>query len=197
MIRYFIFGAVISIALFAGWKLLQKQPLANQPQTQQSQQGHQEESGGYGTEKPFYSKDGISLQHYWPGEGSFSNEETEILLFNESSSSVQVKLFDLTYTVEGKAYPHKSGTWEKFATKTSWERIEYINISLQHYQGQPLTLARGEKGKLHWHINFGPQPLNGKQTVQVKLTLLTNGTSIPVTQTLTRDSGTVVNKEDH
>lgn len=197
MIRYFIFGAIIIIALFAGWNLLQKQPLVNQPQPQQSQQEQQEESGGYGVKKPFYSKDDISLQHYWPGNGSFSNEETEILLFNDSNSNLQVKSFDVTYSVEGKTYPHKSGTWEKFATKEGWERIEHILISPQHYKGEQLLLTPGQKGKLHWHIDFGSKPLDGKQTVQLKLTLLKGNENITIDEQFNRDSGTVVSRDEH
>lgn len=197
MIRYIIFVAVIIIALFVGWNFLQKKSSVNQPQPQQSQQGHQEESGGYGMKQPFYSKDGLSLQHYWPGNGSFSNEETEILLFNNSGSNLQVKSFDVTYAVEGKTYPHKSGTWEKFPTKTSWDKIEYINISPQYYKGEPLILTSGQKGKLHWHIQFGSQPLDGKQTVTVKLTLIKDNQTINIDEQFHRDLGTVFTQENH
>lgn len=152
---------------------------------------------GAGVNKPFYSKNGLHLTHSWPGEGNFSNEETEILLFNESNSAVEVKSFDLTYTVEGKTYPHKSGTWEKFPTIESWERNEYIMISPQYYKGEKLLLAPNQKGKLHWHINFGSQPLGGKQTVYVKLTLLKSGETVTIDEQFNRDSGTVFSKEDH
>lgn len=197
MIKYIIFGAVIIIALLAGWNLLQKQPSVNQSQSQQSQNRHQEESGGYGMKKPFYSKDGISLQHYWPGDGSFSNEETEILLFNDSASNLQVKSFDLTYSVEGKTYPHKSGTWEKFPSKTSWDRIEYINISSQYYKSELLSLTPRQKGKLHWHIQFGSQPLDGKQVVRTKLVLLRDNEEIAIDEEFNRNSGTVVSSGEH
>ncbi|MBI2641229.1 hypothetical protein HYW87_01370 [Candidatus Roizmanbacteria bacterium] len=152
---------------------------------------------GYGISKSFFNKDGVSLTHSWPGEGNFSNEETEILLFNESSSNVEVKSFDLAYIVEGKTYPHKSGTWEKFPSKESWDKIEYINISQSYYQGQSLVLASGEKGKLHWHIQFGPNPLDGKQSIKVNLILVKDGQSININEEFNRDSGTVFNKEDH
>lgn len=194
--KYIAFGLVI-IALFVGLNLLQKQLLVNQPQSQQNQQGHQEESDGYGMRKPFYSKDDISLQHYWPGDGSFSNEETEILLFNDSSSNLQVKSFDLTYSVEGKIYLQKSGTWEKFPSKTSWDKIEYLNISSQYYKGELLNLTPGQKGKLHWHINFGSQPLNGKQSARVKLTLLKDSEVLTIDEQFNRDSGTVISKDNH
>lgn len=166
-------------------------------QEHQKQQGNQQSNLGAGVNEPFYSKDGLYLSHSWPSKGNFSAEETEILLFNESSSSVEVKSFDLTYAVEGKTYPHKSGTWEKFPSKTSWEKTEYIMISLQYYKGEPLVLARGEKGKLHWHIQFGSQPLDGKQTVQVKLSLLKDGETINIDEEFTRNSGTVFSKDEH
>lgn len=152
---------------------------------------------GAGVNKPFYSQDGLYLTHSWPSEGNFSAEETEILLFNESESNVEVKSFNLEYQVEGKTYPHKSGTWEKFPNRVSWERTEYLNISPNYYKGQPLDLARGEKGKLHWHINFGPTPLDGKQTIKVKLTLLKDGQTINIDEEFNRDSGTVFSKENH
>lgn len=152
---------------------------------------------GAGVNKPFYSEGDLYLTHSWPSEGNFSAEETEILLFNEGNSNVEVKSFNLEYQVEGKSYPHKSGTWEKFPTRVSWERAEYLNISPQYYTGQPLTLARGEKGKLHWHIQFGSNPLNGKQAVKVKLTLLKDGQTINIDEEFNRDSGTVFTKENH
>lgn len=191
---------VIFFALFAWRTFAPKQLPSSQHTQEQNQQGNQQQQSpnlGGGVNEPFYSKDGIYLTHSWPSEGNFSNEETEILLFNESDSSVEVKSFDLTYTVEGKTYPQKSGTWEKFPSKTSWDRTEYLNISAQHYQGQPLVLAQGEKGKLHWHINFGPTPLDGKQTVTVKLTLLKDGQTISIDEQFNRDSGTVFSKDEH
>lgn len=174
-----------------------------QPTNKPSAQDHklqnkqQESSGGYGFKKPFYQEDSVSLQHYWPGEGSFSNEETEILLLNESGSSLEVKSFDLTYKVEEKTYPHKSGTWEKFPSIQSWDKIEYLNISPQYYKGEPLILESGQKGKLHWHIQFGPNPLDGKQTVKVKLTLFMQGQTVNIAEKFTRSSGTAFSTDDH
>lgn len=150
-----------------------------------------------GRNKPFYTKDGIYLVHSWPGDKLFSNEETEILLLNESGSHVEVKSFDLSYSVEGKVYPHKSGTWEKYPSRNSWEQIEYLNTSKSYYQGQPLILDQNEKGKLHWHINFGPNPLDGKQTVKAKLTLSRDGQTININEEFNRDWGTVFTKEEH
>lgn len=172
-------------------------PENRQEQPQQSKNSNNQPQRGYGFKQPFYQKDGISLQHYWPGEGSFSAEETEILLLNEGGFDLQVKSFEMSYTVEGKAYPEKSGTWEKFPSKTSWNRMEYINISTQYYKEEPLILIPGQKGKLHWHIQFGSNPLDGKQTTTINLTLLKDGKSIPIKQTLIRDSGMVVSKGDH
>lgn len=196
--KIIIVGVILALG-FIGFRLIQpdrSQPAQNLPGNTQNQPS-QQSSGGYGSTASFYDKGGISLQHYWPSEGSFSAEETEVLLFNGNSSNLQVKSFDLTYTVEGKTYPQKSGTWEKFPSKESWEKIEYFNIDERHYQNQPLVLAPGEKGKLHWHIQFGSQPLDGKQTVKVKLTLLKGSETITIDEQFNRDSGTVVSKGEH
>lgn len=186
---------VLGVFFLVGSYFRENKPQINRESNQQGQQ--QQSFNLPGVNNPFYNKDGLYLTHSWPSEGSFSAEETEILLFNESADKVEIKSFSIEYLVEGKTYPHKSGTWEKFPSKDNHERIEYINISAQHYQNQPLALARGEKGKLHWHINFGSQPLSGKQTVRVKLTLLKGNQTINIDEQFNRDSGTVVNKEDH
>ena len=118
-------------------------------------------------------------------------------MFNDTSSDLQVKSFDLTYAVEDKTYSQKSGTWEKFPSKQSWDKIEYLNISPQYYKGEFLSLTPGQKGKLHWHIQFGNQPLNGKQTIKLKLTLLKNGNTLTIEEQFNRDSVTVFNKDNH
>lgn len=202
MLPKIIIGVVLLlIAFFLGGSFLKN----NRPdftqgpsqQEHQKQQGNQQSNLGAGVNEPFYSKDGLYLSHSWPSEGNFSAEETEILLFNESNSNVEVKSFDLIYSVEGKLYPQKSGTWEKFPTKASWDKIEYINISSQYYKGEPLILEPGQKGKLHWHIQFGTQPLDGKQTVTVKLNLLKDGQTIKIDEQFNRDSGIVFSKDEH
>lgn len=192
--KIIVCALVITLGIFAWFNFAPKHPPAG-GQPSNNQQAPQQ-TNKY-INNPFYSKDGISITHTWPGETFFSNEETEVLIFNESDSQVTVKSFDLTYSVEGKTYPHKSGTWEKFARKDSHERIEYINISPKHYQGQPLNLAQSQKGKLHWHINFGSTPLNGKQTVHVKLTLIKDGQTIIIDEQFNRESGQVFSKDNH
>ena len=195
LLKTIIGVVVIVLGIFAWRSLAPKQPPTNQP-VSQSQQPVTSSTASE-TNEYFYSKDDISLKHTWPGEGNFSNEETEILLFNESSSSIEVKSFNLEYQVEGKTYPHKSGTWEKFPSKTSWEKIEYIMLSPQHYKGEPLILKPGQKGKLHWHMEFGSQPLDGKQIIQLKLTLLKGNETITIDEQFNRNSGTVVSKDEH
>lgn len=202
MLPKIIIGVVILLIAFfmVGSNFRDKRPDFTQGPSQQEhqkQQGNQQSNLGAGINEPFYSKDGLYLSHSWPSERNFSAEETEILLFNESDSAIEVKSFDLIYSVEGKVYPHKSGTWEKFPSKESWERQEYVMISKDHYKGQPLILARGEKGKLHWHIQFGSQPLDGKQTVKVKLTLLKGSGTITIDEQFNRASGTVFSKDEH
>lgn len=186
--------AIVLLAVIGGGALLRNK---GQNQAPQIQIGTQESQGGYGFKKPFYEKDGLSLQHYWPGEGSFSNEETEILLFNDTSSELQVKSLTIDYQVEGRSYSQKSGTWEKFPSKQSWDKIEYLNISPRYYKSESLILTPGQKGKLHWHINFGPNPLDGQQTIIVKLTLLKGNETITIDEQFNRASGVVVSKEDH
>lgn len=200
---------IISVVLlglgvfFAGSYIKNNLPVDQKYPPAGGQQGHEQQGNQKssnltpGVNEPFYSKDGLYLTHSWPGEGNFSNEETEILLFNESRSSVEVKSFDLAYSVDGKTYPHKSGTWEKFPSKTSWEKLEYLNISPQYYKGEPLILEPGQKGKLHWHIQFDTQPLDGKQTVRVKLTLFKENQTINIDEQFNRDSGAVFSKDGH
>ena len=202
MLPKIIIGVVVlAVFLVVGFFLKGKKPPDYAPQYPPSfgQQGRQQDEHdlGRGISKPFYSKDNLSLPHTWPGEGNFSNEETEILVFNESEDIVEIKSFDLTYSVEDKVYPQKSGTWEKFPSKENWERIEYIIISAQHYKGEQLLIAPNQKGKLHWHINFGSSPIDGNQEVTIKLTLLKNGETISINEQLSRPSGQVFSKEDH
>lgn len=204
MLPKVIVGVVLLLIAFfvVGFNLRDKRPDFIQGPSQQKheqQKTNQQNAPdlGAGVNEPFYSKDGLYLTHTWPIEGNFSAEETEILLLNESDSAVEVKSFDLTYNVEGKTYPHKSGTWEKFPDKVSWERIEYIMISTQYYKGEQLILGPGQKGKLHWHINFGSQPLDGKQTITVRLTLLKGSETIIINEQFTRASGAVFSKNEH
>lgn len=207
MKRIFIIIIIITVAVFVGAYFLLQQSVKLLPssnlQFRQNEHGEsaskhiQQENGGYGFKKPFYRQDGISLQHYWPGEASFSNEEAEILLLNESNSNVGVKSFDLTYIVEGKTYPQKSGTWEKFPSKTSWDKIEYLSISSQYYKGELLSLTPGQKGKLHWHIQFGSQPLDGKQIIKLKLMLVKGTEVLRIDEEFHRNAGSVFSSSDH
>ena len=203
MLPKVIIGIVILAVLFFGFQFMRGGPNQQPPNgssnniPSQIPSQSQPESASFDNKTAFYSKDGISLTHTWPGEKNFSNEETEILLFNESNTSLEIKSFDLEYQVEGKTYPHKSEGWEKFKDQQSHERIEYIITSPQHYQGQPLILEPGQKGKLHWHIQFGNTPLDGKQTIQLKLSLLKGNETITIDEAFHRDSGTVVSKDEH
>lgn len=194
--------AILVIGFFVvGSNFRDKRPnfTYNKPNEQENKQANTQQSPdlGAGVAKPFYSNDGLYLTHTWPGAQFFSNEETEILLFNESESSTEVKSFELSYTVDDKTYPHKSGTWEKFPRKDNHERIEYLNIGANYYKGEKLLLTPGQKGKLHWHIQFGSQPLDGKQTITVKLTLQKDGQTINIDEQFNRDSGTVFSKDEH
>ncbi len=208
MLPKIIIGIVILVVLFFGFQFISGgprhqpsgNPVTNIPQTNHKSQNTfqtQHESAQFDNKKPFYNQNSITLTHTWPGEKNFSNEETEVLIFNESNSKVEVKSFDLEYMVEGKTYPQKSGTWEKFPSKESWERMEYANISKQYYKGESLILEPNQKGKLHWHIQFGSQPLDGKQIVKFNLTLLKDGQTINIDEEFNRPSGQVFSKSEH
>lgn len=184
----------VGIVLLGGGAIFvrNQQPSPIQPNRQQGQNQYQQNQyqqdnqyQGYGFKRPFYSKDGVSFQHYWPGDGSFSNEETEVLVINESTARVQITSFDMSYTIRAQGYSQKSGTWEKFPSKQSWDRIEYLNISPQYYKGEPLILEVGQKGKLHWHLNlFQPPPQRATHAIDIKLSYTVGGVAQSLDQEL-------------
>ena len=70
-------------------------------------------------------------------------------------------------------------------------------ISKQYYKGEPLILEPNQKGKLHWHILFGSTPLDGKQAVHIKLSLLKGAETINIDEQSNRDSGKVFSSNEH
>ena len=52
----------------------------------------------------------------------------------------------------GRQREQFSGTWEKFPSRYSWDRIEYISIPPSPYQGEALLVYPGEKAKIYWHL---------------------------------------------
>ena len=85
----------------------------------------------------FYEQNGLTLEYYWPldDRSNLSADETEILAYNESDEAVEFKTPEMTFMENGTLRAQFSGTWEKFPSRYSWDRIEYIAI--------PPSLPRG------------------------------------------------------
>ena len=116
-----------------------------------------------------HRQDGVTFEHYFPNTGSLKSDESEILIYNERNIAVQVVSSDMKFILGGKTYEQYSGTWEKFPSKQSWERMEQVNIKPLYYQGQPLILEPGQKGKLHWHYQFGGDISGKEQAVEINV----------------------------
>lgn len=116
-----------------------------------------------------YQQEGLTFEHYFPYTGSLKGDESEILVYNQGTMPIQITSSDMKFIVEGRTYEQYSGTWEKFPSKQSWERIDYINIKPPYYQGQPLILEPGQKGKLHWHYQFAEDIRGKEQAVEIDI----------------------------
>lgn len=84
-----------------------------------------------------------------------------------------------SFTAGPQAVVIYSGTWEKFPSRTSWEKMEYINIGQGQYRGT-LTLAPGERGKLHYHLQGAPA------AVRLRASLAVAGRSTALEESVTR-----------
>lgn len=138
----------------------------------------------------FYDQDGLVLEFYWPldeGRG-LSADETEILAYNTGSQTIEFQSPSISFMEGGAAKSQSSGTWEKFPSAASWDRIEYIQIPPSPPTGESLLVLPGEKAKLHWHME-GVTAADTDQSVAVNLTVLTAGGAERITQTLTRGGG--------
>src|SRR3989338_10419930 len=133
----------------------------------------------------FYKDGNIVFDHHWPNTQSLGGDESEVFVYNDGNSVFQVKSTDMVFVAGGKSYSQYSGTWEKFPSRSSWERIEYINIHPNYYKNEPLVLQPGQKGKIHYHYQF-PGDISGKQEAKIKITYLVGGEEKKVDQTLTR-----------
>ncbi len=116
-----------------------------------------------------HRQDGITFELYFPNTGSLKSDESEILIYNEGDAAVQVTSSDMKFIVAGRTYEQYSGTWEKFPSKPSWERLDYVNIHPRYYQNQPLILEPGQKGKLHWHYQFEGDIRGKEQAVEINI----------------------------
>ena len=137
----------------------------------------------------FYEQNGLTLEYYWPLDDSsnLSADETEILAYNESDEAIEFVMPQMTFTEGGSPRAQISGTWEKYPSRNSWDRIEYISIPPSLYQGEPLLLQPGEKAKIHWHLE-GITSTDTNQSVALDLTVTTGARTETITQTLVRDS---------
>lgn len=136
-----------------------------------------------------YQQDGVTLEHYFPNTGSLKSDESEILVYNRGNVTVQITSSDMKFIVEGRTYEQYSGTWEKFPSQQSWEKIDYVNIKPPYYQGQPLVLEPGQKGKLHWHYQFESDIRGKEQAVDIEITFTSGGKSITIEKIVTREGG--------
>ena len=137
-----------------------------------------------------HRQDGVTFEHYFPNTGSLKGDESEILMYNEGNAVVQVTSSDMKFIVAGRTYEQDSGTWEKFPSIQSWERIEQVNIKPPYYQGQHLILEPGQKGKLHWHYQITGDIRGKEQAVDIDITYSIGAQSYTLKKKVVREEGT-------
>ena len=138
----------------------------------------------------FYQQNGLTLEYYWPldDQGNLSADETEILAYNESGETIEFTTPKMAFTEDGNPRALYSGAWEKFPSRSSWDRIGYISIPPSPYQGETMLVRPGEKAKLHWHLE-SIDSANTNQSVAIDLTVTRGVRAETITLTLVRDSG--------
>jgi len=136
----------------------------------------------------FYQQNGLTLEYHWPIDefNSLSAEETQILAYNESDEVIEFIMPQISFTENGSPRAITSGTWEKFPSRYSWDRIEQIFL-LSSYQGEPLIVQPGEKAKIHWHLERITST-DTNQSVALDLTVTTGARTETITLTLVRNS---------
>lgn len=143
----------------------------------------------YGDRIPFYQKDRVSFEYYWPADpiaSGLSAEETEILVHNESGKAVEISFVEVDFNLNGKNYVSPPGSWEKYPSRLSWNRIEY-RIFPRGAINPSFTLSANQKGKLHYHFSFSESPTPDKpQSVKIKIYFSVGGTSFVLDQTVER-----------
>lgn len=150
----------------------------------------------------FLESDDIIFEHYWPLDTYAKHmkaDESEILVYNNGNSPVQITSADMKFIINDKTYDQYSGTWEKFASKTSWEKLEYININPNYYNGEPpLILQPEQKGKIHYHYRFDEDVTsNPNQAVKIKITFKINSNSETIDLKLERKISTAESIADN
>lgn len=143
----------------------------------------------YGDRVPFYQKEGVSFEYYWPLDPiapGLSAEETEMLVHNESGKAVEISFVEVDFNLNGQNYLSPPGSWEKFVARLDWDRIEY-RIFPRGAVAPPFTLAHNQKGKLHYHFSFSENPTPDKpQSVKVKMNFSIDGIVYILDQTVNR-----------
>ena len=136
----------------------------------------------------FYQQNGLTLEYHWPLDdlNHLSAEETQILAYNESDEAIEFIMPQMSFTENGSPRAITSGTWEKFPSRYSWDRIEQIFL-LSSYQGEPLLVQPGEKAKIHWHLERITST-DTNQSVALDLTVTTGARTETITLTLVRHS---------
>ena len=136
----------------------------------------------------FYQQNGLTLEYHWPLDdlNHLSAEETQILAYNESDEAIEFIMPQMSFTENGSPRAITSGTWEKFPSRYSWDRIEQIFL-LSSYQGEPLIVQPGEKAKIHWHLERITST-DTNQSVALDLTVTTGARTETITLTLVRHS---------
>ncbi|MBS3067772.1 hypothetical protein J4450_03650 [Candidatus Micrarchaeota archaeon] len=151
----------------------------------------------------FLEQDNLVFEHYWPLDEyapNMKDDESEILVYNNANLPVQITSTDMRFIINSNTYDQYSGTWEKFPSRSSWDRIEYINIHPNYYSGEPpLILKPGQKGKIHYHYQFSQDiTSNPKQSVKIKITYKINDKSKNIDLKLDRKTLPVkYNRDDH
>lgn len=134
-----------------------------------------------------YNQDQVIFEHYWPNTASLKGDESEILVYNEGTAPVQITASDQIFILGNQRYSQYSGTWEKFPSRQSWNRIDYVNINQNYYTGQPLILEPGQKGKLHWHYQFKGDVSTQQQAAEITIAFTRQGKSYSLDKKLARE----------
>jgi hypothetical protein len=136
----------------------------------------------------FYQQNGLTLEYHWPldDQNYLSAEETQIMAYNESDEVIEFIMPQISFTENGSPRTLTSGTWEKFPSRYSWDRIEQIFL-LHSYQGEPLLVQPGEKAKIHWHLERITST-DTNQSVALDLTVMIGTRTETITLTLVRHS---------
>lgn len=194
--RKFIPVEIIVVALvflIGGWIYFKFPKQSASPTAAVTKNLISQPSERYGNRIPFYKKDGISIEYYWPSDQiapGISSEETEMLVYNESSAPIEITKIGFSFMNSGAQSSIYSGTWEKFSSRQSWNRTEYINIGKEEYTQKTLTLQPKEKGKIHYHLTHKNAFSAKNQSALVSLTLKKSKTTDEINQTLVRKEAT-------